>query len=251
MIRPVSSPATSPRAGGLAGHVSLQKAYYAARVPRTMLPLATPYTVRQVEELIRFCGLGRGERVLDVGCGLGRHAFLLAERGLRVEGLELSPSLIEQLHGSAAGRPEITVHQGDILDPPPQLAGRFDAVVGFFVLHHLPDLDRAALQVRRLLRPGGRVAFLEPNAFNPAFYLQIALTPGMRWRAERGLLLMRPSVVLGAFQRAGFRQLRYARYGLFPPVIANRSVGAQWERLIEKCPVLDPLLAFVLFGASC
>ena len=57
-----------------------------------MRPSPSFYVERQVDALVRFAELSEGERILDVGCGMGRYTFPLAERGLRVEG-STSPGL--------------------------------------------------------------------------------------------------------------------------------------------------------------
>ena len=80
----------------------------------------------------------------------------------------------------------MTAVEGDLLDPPAELHGSFDVVTGFFVLHHLEDLDAAFAGGRQLARPGGRVVFIEPNAYFPGFYVQVTLTPGMSWKGGEG-----------------------------------------------------------------
>ncbi|WP_448590860.1 methyltransferase domain-containing protein [Thermoflexus hugenholtzii] len=228
-------------------HNQRQREYFGRRIKRTMWPERTPYVIRQVDEVICFGDLRPGERILDVGCGMGRHAFLLAERGLQVEGLELSPFLIERMQEFDGGRYRIPVYCADIHRCPPELHERYDALVGFFVLHHLADLRQAFASMARLLRPGGRVVFLEPNPLNPLYYLQILITPGMSWAAERGILNMRPSVISKAMEPAGLRLTAIARYGFFPPFLSNHPWGGRLERLLEQGPLWRSLLPFQLF----
>lgn len=228
-------------------HNQLQRAYYGERIKPSMKPARTPYVLRQVDEVIRFGRLRPGERVLDVGCGMGRHAFLLAERGFQVEGLELSPFLVERLQAFDGGRYGIPVYCADIHHAPEPLHGRFDAVVGFFVLHHLADLRRAFASIACLLKPNGRAVFLEPNPYNPLYYIQILVTPGMWWSAERGLLNMRAPVVFEAMQAAGLSRLALARYGFLPPFLSNTAWGRRAERALEQVTLWRPLLPFQLF----
>ncbi|SNB52273.1 Methyltransferase domain-containing protein [Thermoflexus hugenholtzii JAD2] len=228
-------------------HNRLQQEYFGRRIKPTMRPERTPYVLRQVEEVIRFGDLRPGEVILDVGCGMGRHAFLLAERGFRVEGLELSPFLIERMREFDGGRYNIPVYCADIHCCPPELHGRYDALVGFFVLHHLADLPQAFRSMARLLRPGGRVVFLEPNPLNPLYYIQILITPGMSWSAERGILNMRPHQISRAMEQAGLRLTATARYGFFPPFLSNHPWGGLLERILEKALLWRPFLPFQLF----
>jgi SAM-dependent methyltransferase len=228
-------------------HNQYQRDYFGRRIKRTMRPGPSRHLQRQIEAAISFGDLQPGELILDVGCGMGRHAFLLAERGFRVEGLELSPFLIERLRHYDGGRYQITVHCGDIHRCPKELYGRYDALVGFFVLHHLADLERAFMEMAKLLRPGGRVIFIEPNPYNPLYYLQILITPGMSWQAEKGLLKMRAEVISSAMRKARLKLTAISRYGFLPPFLANRSCGAKLETRLERVSLWRGLLPFQIF----
>ena len=54
-----------------------------------------------------------------------------------------------------------------------------------------------------MVKPGGRIVFLEPNPFNLLYYLQILFTPRMTWSGERGIPNMRKSLVFEAMHTAG------------------------------------------------
>jgi SAM-dependent methyltransferase len=237
-------------AGRIEAHNEAQRRYFEENEKRRMRPSGSPYVERQVDELVRFAGLHPGERVLDVGCGMGRYTLPLAERGLRVEGLDLTPALLDRLRAFAGGRYDIPLHAVDVVDPPGELLGAFDAVVGFFTLHHLHDLDASFASMARLVAPGGRIAFLEPNPYNPLYYVQIAATPGQTWEGDGGLVRMRRSVVFGAMEKAGLRGFRLERFGFFPPFVANRPAARPVERALERVRPLGPVLPFQLFGAA-
>ena len=228
-------------------HNLRQRRYFERAEKRNMLPSGTPYLRRHVEELVRFARLSPDERVLEVGCGMGRYTLLLAERGLRVEGLDLSPVLLERLRSFDAGRFQIPLHCADIWEAPMELRERFDAVVGFFALHHLHDLARCFASMARLVRPGGRIVFLEPNAYNPLYYLQMALKPGMTWEGDKGIVRMRRSIVERAATDAGLVGFAVERFGFFPPFLANRAAGASLEAALERIPFFSPFLPFQLF----
>ncbi len=231
-------------------HNSYQRWYFGQRIKPTMVPGRTPYILRHVREALSAGGLGPGSRVLEVGCGMGRHAFIMADMGLRVEGIELSPFLIEQFRRFDGGRYDIPVHQADIHSLPQQLHSRFDAVVGFFVLHHILDLPLAFAQMARALVPGGRVVFVEPNPYNPLFYLQIFLTPGMSWRAERGIAGLTKGALRRASEAAGLEGLWVRKFGLFPPHLANRRWGARLQEVLERWSRWGPAWAFQLIRAE-
>jgi SAM-dependent methyltransferase len=212
-----------------------------------MIPRATPYVRRHVDELLSATGLLPGTSVLEVGCGMGNYTFELIRRDLTIEGLDLSPVLLERLRVYADGRTSLPLHCADVLDPPTELLGRFDGVVGFFTLHHLHDVEGSIRAMARLLRPGGRFAFVEPNAFNPLYYLQIAATPGMSFQGERRLTSMRPGVIVPAMRAAGLSGVSVRRYGFFPPFLVNRKTGRALEKALEHVRPLRPVSAFQLF----
>jgi SAM-dependent methyltransferase len=128
-------------------------------------------------------------RVLDVGTGPGTSARELA-RGApaaRVVGLDLSARMLER----ARRRLALPLVRGDALRLPFR-DGAFDGVAGHSLLYLLDDPGAAVAEAARVLRPGGRVAFLEPAAGPPD--VRCALAGGPRfaasmalWRAMSGL----------------------------------------------------------------
>jgi SAM-dependent methyltransferase len=133
----------------------------------------------------------RGAVVLDYGCGEGDFSRMLASRGARVYGLDISPKLIEQAraHASNIGMngssPQFVV--GDAHHTPYD-DNSFDYVVGNGALHHL-DLDKAYAEIARVLRPGGKAVFQEPMYYHPLIWTLRRLTPKTHTADERPLSL--------------------------------------------------------------
>lgn len=117
---------------------------------------------REVGRLRELLGeLPDGARVLDLGCGQGRHATLLAEAGFTLTGLDYSRDLLALAEhaGRGLGRRAPTYRRGDMRRLPSNWSGRFDAVVNLFTSFGFFDRaeDDASViaQVARVLRPGG------------------------------------------------------------------------------------------------
>lgn len=210
----------------------------------------TPCVLRHFARTIDPLGLRPGARVLELGCGMGRFTELLLERGFDVTALDLSPFLIDRLRAELGGAGRLTAIAGRAEDVVDLTDGPFDAVVGFFFLHHLPGLDETFRAARAVLAQGGRLAFAEPNAFNPLVYLQVTFTPGMSWKGEPSIPKMRPAVIFPALDRNGFSNARSDVYGALPPVISNTAWGGMAERAVEWVRPLRPFGAYRTFTAE-
>jgi ubiquinone/menaquinone biosynthesis C-methylase UbiE len=122
-------------------------------------------------------GITAGMKVLDVGSGAGDVALLLADlvgpRGT-VIGIDSNPTILDTARARvrAVGWTNVAFHAGDVRSI--GLDNDFDAVVGRWILMHLPDPVAVLHQVLRYLKPGGIIAFQEsdftypPTAFPPA-----------------------------------------------------------------------------------
>ena len=246
--RPAGEATRSATQAEIERHNASQCRYFERAPKSTMIPSGdTRYLNRHVDEALAAAQIRPGERVLEVGCGLGRYTLLFADRGVRVEGLDLSRVQLDQLAEFDAGRHDIPLHQADVLDPPAELLGQFDAVVGMFTLHHIHDIAASLRSTVRLLRPGGRVVFCEPNPFNPLYYVQIALRPGMTWEGDGGIVNIRRRAVSRALADAGLDDLYWKRFGFFPPFLTNSPLGSL-ERPLESFPLWRGSLPFQLFG---
>jgi SAM-dependent methyltransferase len=106
-----------------------------------------------------------GERVLDVGCGVGRWSRMLAARGAMVTGVDLSPTMIAEARRRALAEGVAARCQFEVQDLSNlSVGGEFDLVLGVTVLQHIldPEALRAALVgMHARLRPGGRMILLE------------------------------------------------------------------------------------------
>jgi SAM-dependent methyltransferase len=105
------------------------------------------------------------KRVLDIGCGSGRHVVYLAARGFAVTGLDIAPEAIEACReGLAEARLTATIVEGEMTDLP-FADGSFDGIVASHVIHHcqLASLRRILDHVTRCLTPGGLLFWSTPT----------------------------------------------------------------------------------------
>lgn len=113
---------------------------------------------RQVARLIELLELPAGSRILDVPCGQGRHAHLLAEAGFDVDGIDLSKHLIA-LAKKRGTAPMLRYRLGDMRSLPKAWTGRFDAVLNLFTsfgfFDRAQDDARVIAEFARVLAPGG------------------------------------------------------------------------------------------------
>jgi SAM-dependent methyltransferase len=118
------------------------------------------------------CGVGPGSRVLDVGCGGGRHAFACAKAGAHVVALDANASGLGEVTGLfqamdavgelPTGAKGVAV-AGDGMKLP-FVDGAFDVVIASEVLEHVADDAAVLAELARVLRPGGVVALSVPRA---------------------------------------------------------------------------------------
>ncbi|HVZ29582.1 MAG TPA: methyltransferase domain-containing protein [Asticcacaulis sp.] len=99
-----------------------------------------------------------GRKVLEIGCGTGRHTIRLAQAGNSVTGLDLSPGMLAEARRKLAGYPNVTLIEGDLLTA--QLTG-FEAVVTALVLEHIADLNAFFSQASAALVASGKLFLSE------------------------------------------------------------------------------------------
>ncbi len=97
----------------------------------------------------------RGKRVLDAGCGSGRHSHFAAKFGAEVVAVDLGPA-VEVARRNTASFDSVQVIQCDLYSLPfaPE---SFDLIYSLGVLHHLPDPEAGFRNLLRYLKPGGEV----------------------------------------------------------------------------------------------
>lgn len=107
-----------------------------------------------VAELLDAADVQAGRTVLDVGTGTGNGAAAAAARGAEVTAVDADGDMVKVARRNVPGA---RFHQA-VLPYLPFGEGAFDAVIGNFVVNHVGDPGSAIAEMRRVLRPGGRLA---------------------------------------------------------------------------------------------
>jgi DNA-binding transcriptional MerR regulator len=124
-------------------------------------------------------GYAPGERILEVGCGVGAQTAVIAQRspGGVITSIDVTPAVLERARDRLAAvehDASVTFLQADATELPhasgPLAAGTFDHVVVCFVLEHLVDPAATLAGLRRMLRPGGSLTVIEGDHGSAYFH---------------------------------------------------------------------------------
>ncbi|WP_422358874.1 class I SAM-dependent methyltransferase [Reichenbachiella sp.] len=225
-------------------HNQTQLDYYSQKIKRTMKPVNSNYVNRHIDEFIKVSQIRRDQNVIDVGCGMGKFTLPLLKKGYKLTGLDLSPFLLQQLLLHNDNQFNVELICSDILEVPSEYNLKFDKVIGFFALHHFHHLHTYFQAMSRILKPGGEIVFIEPNAYNPLYYIQILFSPTMSWKGDKGVFDMKRKNFKKAAEYAKLNDLEIYKYGFFPPFVVNTSIGKLLEKLIEKLRIFKFFSAF-------
>ena len=125
-----------------------------------------------------------GLRAADVGCGTGRWARWLVERGARVTGVDFSTGMLDVLRRSCSSDALEIVEQ-DLTAGTSLPSDRFDLVTCCLVVEHLEDLDGFVRELGRICKPGGRIVIndFHPEMVRRNYHARFHETPGgTKWQ---------------------------------------------------------------------
>jgi len=117
-------------------------------------------------------GIKPGDRVLDIGCGYGRHSFEVLRRGGHAVASDLSDTELKDVLGTFAAMSEIeelpeeaigSCVNANVLTLP-FADGAFDHVIASEILEHIPDDTDAMAEIARVTKPGGTITVTVPRA---------------------------------------------------------------------------------------
>jgi SAM-dependent methyltransferase len=163
--------------------------------------------------ILNLAGAVTGRRILDAGCGAGAMSAALRDRGAVVAGFDRSAAMVELARQRLGADTDLRVT--DITGPLPYPDGAFDDVVAALVLHYLADWTAPLAELRRVLKPGGRliVAVNHPIIFKieypgASYFTTTKWSEEYTFNGRRAVLTYwhRPlHAMTDAFTAAGFR----------------------------------------------
>lgn len=204
---------------------------------------------RRAELILEAAGLGPGAQALELGCGTGNFTEAFAKSGARLLAVDISPDLLERAAQRNLPVDQVAFQAARFEDL--DLPNRFDAVIGSSVLHHL-ELEPALEKILELLRPGGMLAFAEPNLLNPQVFLERKLqflplfsyvspdeTAFVRWRLAARLA------------RIGFVDISLTPFDWLHPATPPALIPwiKRFEGLVERTPVAREFAGSLLIRA--
>jgi ubiquinone/menaquinone biosynthesis C-methylase UbiE len=213
-------------------------------------PAGRRRAARRVQVFVEDGRLAPGRQALELGCGTGVFLERTAATGAQVHALDLSEDLLDKARERLRGAPNVILDRGNA-EAMPYPGERFDTVYGSSVLHHL-DLEAALAEVRRVLRPGGRLVFTEPNILNPQVALMFHLGLTKKYFGvspdEMAFSRFRAAAALRA---AGLAEVSVRPFDFLHPVTPAAWLDAV-ERLgrgLERLPLLREFAGSLILTA--
>jgi len=231
-----------------------QKNYYDNTLPKHQRYQSyLVYTKYLTKKLIEFCQKNR-INMLEVGCGQGRFTMELARFTKRLTAIDISKTAVIQTQNNAKKyiQNNISVKVRDVLTLGNSLQDKYDHIVGFFILHHLPrpKYQNMVKQFIKILDKNSKLVFLEPNRFCPFYLIQIAMDKDMKWEYEKGTFTPFLEDFAKACDREGLKRVSKVRFGFLPPFVMNRFPKLLFlDRIVERIPILNIILCpFMVIG---
>ncbi len=140
---------------------------------------------RRVDYIISLMNNEEGKDVLEIGCGRGEISNYIASKTKNfILGTDICVPFVE-IAKTRYNQDNLKFEVLDFNQPEKIENRKFDYIIGNGILHHLYyNIDEALINIKTLLKPGGKLIFLEPNIYNPYCYLIFSTLPIFRKMAK-------------------------------------------------------------------
>jgi ubiquinone/menaquinone biosynthesis C-methylase UbiE len=175
--------------------------------------------------------LSPGDKILEIGCGIGTVVHELSKKGHDIVGIDISGEAIEYGRKKYADI-SLEVQAAETL---PYEDESFNVVLSFDVFEHIAETDKHITEVRRVLRPGGYYLFQTPNKYSNIIY-EILWTKSLQWRRYH------PSL-----HSPGQLRRRMARHGFETRFVKMNPINEFTEKKLQKLGPLGHIIRRVNF----
>lgn len=199
---------------------------------------------KERELVFSLAALRPGQRALDAGCGTGIYATALAQKGLSVTAIDSSPEMLGLAASKAAAQHVNVDFSQASVQRLPFRDNEFDLVVTIGVLCFVSGRLGSVKEMRRVLKPGGRVVVGTLNAWSPWAFLR-RLKALFKDTVYSQAEFISPSELKGSLLAAGFEEVEVKTCLYFLPI--NSALYLKTAPLTERIGAA----VFPRFGAFC
>ena len=205
---------------------------------------------RRAQLITKAAHLGPGLKVLEIGCGTGFFTELFVQSGCHILAVDISADLLTLAQKRNIPSSSVTFMQMPF-EHIPDLES-FDAVIGSSILHHL-DIHQACAKILALLKPGGKIAFAEPNLFNPQVYLERRFShwPVFSYTSPDETAFKRGRLA-NVLQKTGFINIEIKPFDWLHPSTPSKLIPliSSIGRILERVPFLRELSGSLIISGN-
>ena len=192
---------------------------------------------RRINTLTKLLNLQFGNKILECGCGIGDFTLNLSsalDENIFIYALDIAESQIKIAKNNIK-KPNVNFLVGSITNLIFEDCF-FDAVIGNAILHHL-DIESVLKEIKRVLKPGGKLLFFEPNMLNPHIWLSLNIKPLRKlYQASPDETAFYRWDIKNKLIPFGFKNVIVKPFDFIHPLIPRNMLGIakKIESLIEK-----------------
>ena len=237
----------------------LQSEYWNKEAKRIAHIEITGPAQREINYFFNFINLKPAMEILDVGCGGGRLTIPLLKLGYKVTGTEVAEQNFEEIKDLVKSEPyaeNLTLIKTNFEEP--LAVQKFDLAILCNVIHHFDPAKKKQIleNIVKALKPGGKIAIIEPNPYHPLYYpwyflKEISGQDQGRWQVEKNFLESTPTKLQSLLNELEMQNIVMNRYAVIPSRVATISKSIlTLNDILLKIPIVKNLSAFLWFKAE-